>query len=133
MPNDPIVNLADNITINLLAKKDTIINQTICQGASYLGYNTTGTFIDTFATAIGCDSIRTLNLIVNPINYFTVNQTICQPNSYLGYSASGTFIDTFQNQYGCDSIRTLNLIVKPMSYSFLSQTICQGQSYRCLP
>ena len=41
------------------------IDTAICQGQSYLGYSTTGVYIDTLTNAKGCDSIRTINLTVN--------------------------------------------------------------------
>jgi len=47
------------------------IDTTICLGQSFSGYDTTGTYIDTLANARGCDSIRTIHLIVN--NCFPVS------------------------------------------------------------
>jgi gliding motility-associated-like protein len=40
------------------------IDTTICTGQSYLGHNTTGTYIDTITNVAGCDSIQTVNLTV---------------------------------------------------------------------
>jgi len=59
----------------------------------------------------GCDSIRKLNLSVNPNSFSSINQSICQGQSYQGYSSSGTYIDTLVATNGCDSIRSLNLVV----------------------
>lgn len=42
----------------------TTINITLCQGLTYGGHSTSGTYIETFPAANGCDSIRTLNLTV---------------------------------------------------------------------
>jgi len=60
-----IVGTISSINAVLCATPTTsTINTTICQGQSYLGYDTTGTYIDTLINATGCDSIRTLNLTV---------------------------------------------------------------------
>ena len=60
--NCPII---ETKQINVKAKKRTTISNTICRGASFEGYSAPGTYVDTFATAGGCDSIRTLVLTVN--------------------------------------------------------------------
>lgn len=123
-------NLASAIAINILQKQDTIITQNICSGSNFLGYSSTGVYIDTFAGSNGCDSTRTINLTVsNSVNQ-TINQFICQGDSSYGYYVSGTFIDTFILSSGCDSIRTLNLTVNalPMITATPSpnDTICNG-------
>jgi hypothetical protein len=120
-----------NLTVN--PKTSSTINQTICQGSSFLGRTTSGTYIDTLigANSKGCDSIRTLNLSVNPKSYSTINQIICEGDTFLNRTASGSYIDTLigVNIFGCDSIRTLNLTVNPKTYSTINQTICEGQSF----
>lgn len=54
------------VELNLMVKPGsfTTINQSICQGQSYLGYNASGTYMDTFPASNGCDSIRIINLAV---------------------------------------------------------------------
>jgi gliding motility-associated-like protein len=137
---DTLVNLkgCDSIlTLNLTVNPKTFgsINQTICEGSSFLFNNisrsVSGTYLDTLVNAKGCDSILTLNLTVNPKTFFTINQTICQDQSFLGRNTSGTYIDTLigANSKGCDSIRTLNLTVNPKTFSTINQTICQGNSF----
>lgn len=46
----------------------TTVTDTICRGDSLAGYSQTGTYVDTFASGSGCDSIRTLNLVVDTLN-----------------------------------------------------------------
>jgi trimeric autotransporter adhesin len=74
-----------NLTVN--PKTFGSFSQTICEGSSFLfnGVNRTvsGAYLDTLVNAKGCDSILTLNLIVNPKTFGTINQTICQGNSFL--------------------------------------------------
>lgn len=105
------------------------INKSICEGQNYLGYTTSGTYIDTLLNHAGFDSIRTLNLNVIPKTYSTINSTICEGQNYLGYTLSGAYVDTLVNNEGCDSIRTLNLNVIPKTYSSINSTICEGQNY----
>jgi gliding motility-associated-like protein len=115
--------------INVSNSNSSTIYDTVCINSNMYTYTNSGVYIDTFTNVKGCDSVRTLNLIVNPITYSTINQTICQPNSFLGYNTNGTYIDTLLNANGCDSVRTLNLIVNPITYSTINQTICQPNSF----
>ncbi|MBL7704693.1 MAG: gliding motility-associated C-terminal domain-containing protein [Taibaiella sp.] len=132
---DSIVTL--NLTVNPYVTS--IRNVTICQGQSYtfngITYTSSNNMAkDTFVNQNGCDSIVTLNLVVNPVSTGTQNVTLCQGQSYtfngITYASSNnTAKDTLLNQYGCDSIVTLNLIVNPVSTGIQTTTICQGQSY----
>ena len=122
-------NQLDSVTIGIGGSKTSTVNRTICEGDTVEGYTTSGTYIDTLNTALGCDSIRTLNLIVLPKSVLTLTQTICEGNSVFGYTKTGVYIDTLVAANGCDSIRTINLTVLPKSTSTITQTICQGQTY----
>ena len=106
-----------------------LIDTAICQGNNYFGYAVTGTYTDTLAGYNGCDSIRTVKLLVKPIFITTVNLVLCQGESYAGYTASGTFIDLFTATNGCDSTRTLNLTIKPIFKTSITKVICQGENY----
>lgn len=55
-------NVAIQLTVN--HRPVTTIKQTICEGQSYAGHTTSGTYADTFTTVNGCDSIQMLELIV---------------------------------------------------------------------
>lgn len=62
------------ITTSLVVnpKYNIIVNATICQKASVLingkNYSKTGTFIDTFKTKFGCDSLIQVNISQTPVN-----------------------------------------------------------------
>ncbi|KIC90086.1 hypothetical protein, partial [Flavihumibacter solisilvae] len=95
-------------------------------------YTTTGTYERTFVSAAGCDSIATLNLVVNEVMTSTTNATICTsqlPYSWNGetYTTTGTYERTFVSAAGCDSIATLNLVVNEVMTSTTNATICASQ------
>jgi gliding motility-associated-like protein len=126
------------LTLNLTVNPKTFgsINQTICQGTSFLFNNisrtVSGTYLDTFVNEKGCDSILTLNLTVNPKTFGSINQTICQGTSFLfnniSRSVSGAFLDTLVNAKGCDSFLVLNLTVNDTTRKDSFRTICKNQS-----
>jgi len=87
------------ITLNLTVRpvSSSSITQSICQGNSYqfggLLRNTSGVYLDTIANSLGCDSIVTLNLTVNPLPPIPIisgNNTICVGGSTILTSSSAT-------------------------------------------
>lgn len=111
--------------------------QAICTGSSYtFGTQTltvAGTYTENYATALGCDSIATLFLSVDPALSSSSTQTICDGSSYVfgsqTLSTSGTYIENLTTASGCDSLATLYLTVSPTLTGSGSQTICEGASY----
>jgi uncharacterized membrane protein len=124
-----------NLTVNPVVTSTT--NTTICSNQlpytwNSQTYNAAGTFNVTLISSAGCDSIATLNLIVNPVVTSTTNTTICSnqlPYSWNSqtYNAAGTFNVTLTSSAGCDSIATLNLTVNPIVTSTTNTTICSNQ------
>ena len=127
------------VTLNLIVKSTSAqtINTSICQGANYTvgtnNYTTSGTYVNHFTNAQGCDSTVTLNLIVKPTSAQTINASICQGANYTvgsnTYSTNGTYVNHFTNTQGCDSLITLNLVVRPSIFKEINDTICKGQPY----
>jgi|GEM_PF-938977 len=56
--------------------KDTTIVKTICQGETFEGYSSSGTYKNSFKTPIGCDSTRTLILSVVGFPQVNLSPTI---------------------------------------------------------
>lgn len=121
-----IINNVTNLTQNI----------SICNGESIVIGNNTytnqGTYVDSFLTTNGCDSVLTTNLIVGAgIQYFQ-NFNLCSGqgiqvgNNY--YTTSGTYIDTI-GLSGCDSVIITDLIVSTSFTVTNNQTICQGEVY----
>ncbi len=131
-------NCTDTITLPLTINPIFNLNRndTICQGDSILlggSFQTTaGTYTDSLQTVLGCDSVVTTNLIVNPTFSSLQSSTICQGDSILFdgnfYSIGGSYTDSLQSAEGCDSLLNLNLTVNPVFQFSLTQTICQGDS-----
>ena len=127
------VTLTGGVTVNQS------ISRTICAGGTYsFGghlYNSTGTYADTSTAASGCDSITTLNLLVDAVLYRAVSWTICPGGSYSfngsSYSAAGTYVDTLRGAgaNGCDSISALILSVLPSPTSTIHASFCNQLGY----
>ncbi|MDD4395587.1 MAG: fibronectin type III domain-containing protein, partial [Bacteroidales bacterium] len=120
-----------------------IENETICQNdLPYTWRDTifeagtqTGSYILFRHTENGCDSIVTLQLIVNPSYYQTEIEHICQND--LPYTWRDTTLQvgtisavhTFyrHSQLGCDSIVTFVLMVKPAVDEIVTENICRSE------
>ncbi|MBL0358009.1 MAG: gliding motility-associated C-terminal domain-containing protein [Chitinophagaceae bacterium] len=110
-------------TVNL--QKDT----SICNGASYLGHSSSGTYIQQLPSTTGCDTSLTIHLTVLPPALSAVDTTVCTGASVEGFSTSGTHIRNLVAASGCDSTRTIRLTVLPAALSSVDTTICAGLSF----
>jgi G:T/U-mismatch repair DNA glycosylase len=114
-----------------------ITNTTICTNQTPYtwngqSYNASGTYTKTLTSASGCDSIATLNLMVNTVVTSTTNLAICTnqtPYTWNGqsYNTTGTYTKMLNSASGCDSIATLNLTVKATLTSTTNAAICSNQ------
>ena len=78
-------------------------------------WTATNTYQDTVATSYACDSIITVNLIVNNSSTSTIAPVVC--DSYTSpsgkvWTTTNTYLDTIPNSVNCDSIITVNLTNK---------------------
>ncbi|MCX6231347.1 MAG: gliding motility-associated C-terminal domain-containing protein [Bacteroidetes bacterium] len=125
------------VTVTVKQPKYVSINPTICQGSMFpVGihlYSSAGIYHDTLLSNIGCDSIITCNLTVNPTKFTTLNQAICQGEVFSvgihNYSNTGIYKDTIVSYSGCDSIITTHLTVNPKKQLTINPSICQGKSF----
>lgn len=95
-------------------------------------YNNAGIYSDSLLSAGGCDSIATLNLVVNNIMTGDTTIYICNtqlPYSWNGqfYSAAGNYTVMLMSTGGCDSVATIHLAVHAVAYSNTLATICNNQ------
>ena len=132
---DSVVTL--NLTINTFASGTDI--QTACNSLTWIDGNTyststnTPTFTIVGGSVNGCDSIVTLNLIINNTTTSTDVQTACSSytwidgNTYTSNNNTATF--TLTNSVGCDSVVTLNLTINATSASTDVQTACNNYTW----
>lgn len=133
------VNCDSTITLTLQVNpvKHTLLNRAICDGEAFdfIGdlLDVPGIYEKTLSTYLGCDSIVTLNLVVNSTQLTSLAQTICS-NEQVSFNGAilnqaGQYIDTLSNYLGCDSIVILNLTVNPIQTKDIAATICAGEQY----
>lgn len=93
----------------------------VCEGGSleWYGqtYNTTADIPTILTNAAGCDSIRTLHLIVHPTVYSDTAMLVCDTLLPIRWyeqaiSAAGTYQHMLSAANGCDSIVTLTVTVE---------------------
>ncbi len=126
----------ETLTLVVFPQKTTNISQSICQGDSFLFNNVylkaSGTYRDTILSSQGCDSILTLNLIVNSTSNISLTQTICQGDSFYFNNtylkSAGVYINKLTNTKGCDSIISLTLMINSFKMSSITKSICTGDS-----
>lgn len=122
------------ITINLASvapNSFATINESVCSEytvpSGNATYNASGTYTDTIASASGCDSIITINLIILQTST-AISATSCysytSPSGAYTWTNSGTYQDTIVNSVGCDSIITINLQIKGTTTSSITETAC---------
>ena len=124
-----------SLTVNHVVTSTT--NRIICSNQLPYNWNgnnypTAGTYIVTLTSTANCDSIATLNLLVNPVSASTTAITICNsdlPYHWNGntYPTAGNYSITLLNSYGCDSVASLLLSTNPTVTSNTFITICSSQ------
>ena len=137
-------NTCDSVVVTHLTIHQAVISSfgdTICQGESItVGvsvYSRTGTYTDSLQTATGCDSIVTLNLLVNPLDTFIIDTVICAGASVMignsVYSETGNYTDIFSVPDHCDSMVFTSLTFLPAIADTFYDTILTGQIYHGIP
>ena len=116
-----------------------ITNQAgICPGSSYTlpggdKVNTPGSYIDTFITAYGCDSIITTEVFELPIYDILFRYTVCEGDTVLLPDGTAFWQDTlmtnlYTSSLGCDSLVTCEVVVIPITTTFVDAIIGEGDS-----
>lgn len=125
------------LTLTVNPEYETPLEESICQGESYLfgteRLTTGGTYKDTRQTINGCDSVIVLDLTVNPTFEIPRTASICEGNTYeFGgeqLTEANTYYDSLQTINGCDSVLVLTLTVYPTYETPIEASICDGDNY----
>ena len=135
----PVCSKSDSISITVNQPTYVTYDTSICEsevpytwidGIAYNESNYTATV--TFTNSVGCDSVVTLHLTVNPTYTMTDAKTICESelpytwNSII-FNAAGDTTVTLQTVNGCDSVVTMTLIVNPTYTMTDAKTICESE------
>ncbi|MBP6624283.1 MAG: SBBP repeat-containing protein [Chitinophagaceae bacterium] len=90
-------------------------------------YTSSGSHIQVYTNAVGCDSLVTLNLTLNAS---TTNLNVSACNNFTFNNQviwqSGIYYDTLVNSLGCDSLLVLNLNIQNPTYANISQSACDS-------
>ncbi|MBK8956762.1 MAG: gliding motility-associated C-terminal domain-containing protein [Saprospiraceae bacterium] len=114
---------------------DMKLQPVICDGDSvFVGnhvYTSSGVYIDSLQTRLGCDSIIRSELTVNPRNQYVQNIQLCKGQfvrvGNKQYNSTGLYTDLLQNRFGCDSLIETRLLVDTVDVSIQLDTIkCFG-------
>lgn len=135
------LNQSCNLQMNYTIKKTdipAITNKSICIGESFVfrnkTYNTSGQYTERVSNSAFCDSLITLNLNVNPLNYITQNIKICEGNTYNfrgnSYNTTGQYFKTISSSDVCDSIFTINVTIVPIPRVSKNFSICTGEKVK---
>ncbi len=125
------------LNLAVLPTSELTINDTICQGETYLFAGDTlsavGTYIEFLSAANGCDSVTILRLEMRDTSQTVLERTICQGDSFefndQALTVAGTYRDTLIAPNGCNQYIILNLTVNDTLQTVIDRNICQGDSF----
>jgi len=120
---NPKCRVISNDKIVYVVPKFYTVNDTICEGLTYEqdgnSYTTSGTYVDTLLSSIGCDSIVTLNLAVLPDANISADIEVVNPSCH----------DT---QDGVINVETVNGGVRPYTFSLTGRPPSTNGSFSAL-
>lgn len=95
-------------------------------------YSQSGTYVYTYANAIGCASADTLHLTVNYGTHNVESQTAVNEYTWHAqtYSQSGTYTYAYNNASGCPSVDTLHLTIYSSSTNSIHESAFDFFHYR---
>jgi energy-converting hydrogenase Eha subunit C len=119
-----------NITVNIL-NKSSFLDSVVACNSYLLPWSSTpvtvsGTFTNVYLNAAGCDSTRTIVLLLkfatNSINNISACTSYLLPWSSVSIIASGTYSNTYVGSNNCDSISTIILTINNTNVTTIYDT-----------
>ena len=125
------------LSLSIASEINVTLEETICEGESYTFddqvISRAGTYLRTFTSVAGCDSVVTLSLSVALPRTIQLNESICFGEAFLFDGEvlleSGDYQATYKTVLGCDSMVNLSLTVLEPIFRNKTETICEGESY----
>jgi gliding motility-associated-like protein len=123
-----------DLTVNPISRST--IFEIICEGDSIIvgnqTFNSTGNYTITLENAAGCDSIISLDLVVNPIATTNIVKSICRGEAEIignqVFTETGNYTVVLQTSTNCDSTVNLDLTVVEPVITELNFKVCQGET-----
>ena len=118
-----------DVTVSVNQRDFVTIDSTACDSIQWAGNWLTSTdiYLDTLQNIAGCDSIVTLNLIINQSTFDLLTECDSLTQMELLYTASNnTATHTLTAANGCDSIVTLNLTINNSFEHHQNITVCDS-------
>ncbi len=108
----------------------TTLNEKACDQYNFRGNikTTTGTYRDTLMNAAGCDSVITLNLVIDNRTQYSFSEVACDSFLFLGKTLkqTGVYRDTIVNAAGCDSVIIMDLEIRRSTSATLVRKVCDS-------
>jgi gliding motility-associated-like protein len=124
------------IEINHSARPELFMSEEICSTDSIFWngdyYNESGVYRDTLTSSLGCDSLISLNLIVQPEWFSVESITLCEGEK-LAWNGQlidepGVFSSTLSSVLGCDSVAQITVEYQNHQSQTLSLDLCFGDT-----
>ena len=83
--------------------------------------------------AVGCDSIITLDVVVQQDEKYIVDTIVCEGTEYIFGSqiltTTGLYEEAFMSSAGCDSVVDLTITFLPLDPIVMEASICRGETF----
>ena len=124
------------LQVNVNQEQSTDFSRQVCEGENFEWngqfYETAGEFEQILQTQFGCDSVVTLNLIVDPVFEEIRREEICDGEEVeidnVFFSQDGLYELNLSTVSGCDSLIVLDLQVNQHELVQIQEEVCAGTS-----